>query len=85
MEIIKGGEERDIPPFGGVEWTAQLDTPRTFLPMNVKRTKLTAVLTNGTRVQSKWVLKVPRPLLGPWSEPAERSGQLSFDDLEEVG
>lgn len=84
LKIIKGEEEKEIPPFGGIEWTAQPDTARTLQVADIKRAKVTAVLTNGTMIRSKWLPKVPRPLLGPWSEPAERSGQLSFDDLQEV-
>ncbi|MDF3145546.1 MULTISPECIES: hypothetical protein [unclassified Streptomyces] len=84
LKIIKGEEEKEIPPFGGIEWTAQPDTARTLQVADIKRAKLTAVLTNGTMIRSKWLPKIPRPLLGPWSEAAERSGQLSFDDLQEA-
>lgn len=84
LKIIKGDEAKEIPPFGGIAWTAQTDTARIFRLDDIKRARLTATLTNGTRIRSRWILKVPRPLLGPWRERTEPSGQLTFDDLQEV-
>ncbi|MEU1600825.1 hypothetical protein ABZ468_50955 [Streptomyces sp. NPDC005708] len=83
LEIIKGEGEKQIPPFGGITWTAQTDRARPLRLDDIKRARLTATLTNGTRIRGKWVPKVPRPILGPWRERTDPPGQLSFDDLSE--
>ncbi|MDF3140948.1 MULTISPECIES: hypothetical protein [unclassified Streptomyces] len=86
LKIIKGADEREIPPFGGIKWLAQTPNPQGRpRRMDFSRVRLTASLTNGSRVQSKWMtndfpprLRLPDPI------SSDQPQQLSFEDLEEV-
>ncbi len=94
LKIVKGEDEKEIPPFGGIEWQAQTQTDSSHMVSAISRVRLTAVLSNGTKVQSKWVGKPPpntwivketARLQALLDQLPDRPKQLSFDDLEEVG
>jgi hypothetical protein len=89
LKLVEGEGGAEIPAFGGVDWTVQTHRDSSRLLPHITRVKLTAVLANGTRVQTKWAHK-PQP--HTWGIPGfqnlldempEYPRQLSFDDLPE--
>ncbi|MGW3416537.1 hypothetical protein [Streptomyces phaeochromogenes] len=91
LKIVKGDEEKEILPFGGVEWTIQTDQDSSRLVPHITRVKLTAILSNGTRVQSKWIRTPPQYVYTTQemreafdrylAEREAQPQQLSLDDL----
>ncbi|MEW2117209.1 hypothetical protein AB0945_18855 [Streptomyces sp. NPDC005474] len=92
LKIVQGEEEKEIPPFGGIQWTAQTEQDSSRLVPHITRIRLTVVLSNRTVVRSKWIRKPSRStwltdeierLQALLEQMPDRPRQLSFDELDD--